>query len=123
MTEVNVHIDIEVDPDELWFCTFGSSFETWDWWANVEYLDGADWDKPGKVRLSIWTDPDDHRVGKTNKTIDIDDLLFAVERAVVECVDACTGRKIVVTPGDVDFDACVGDCILQIAVLGEVVFG
>lgn len=113
---------ITKEQQELWECTFGSSFETFEWWAGVEYRDGADWDKPGLVWLSIWVDPDDHRVGKTNKLVGMDDLLWAIEQAKKLCVDACTGRPITTVPGEVDFDACVGDAILQIAVQGEVIF-
>lgn len=117
----SISMGVEVDPHELWESTFGSSFEQWEWWRSVEYLDGADWDKPGMVRLGI----DDPTGVEDTYTlvVTMPRLLQAVEQAVNTCVDACTGQPINVKKGEVDFDACVGDCILQIAVLGEVVYG
>lgn len=116
-------IEVEVDPEELWSSTFGSGFETWSWWRSVEFLDKADWDNPGKVRLKI-ADPDHEEFsGKVKqRTVDMDRLLWAVGQAAATCVDACTGEPITLRKGRVDFDACVGDCVLQIAVLGRVMY-
>jgi len=121
MDKVKIMVPTTVDPEELWFATFGSGFESWHWWLRVEFLDGSDWDKPGRCGLAIMN-PDDEDDAVTY-IVDMDRLLWAVEKTLTTSVDACTGAPIRVILGEVDFDACVGDCILQTAVLGEVVYG
>lgn len=121
MTSIEITQKVDVDPQELWEATFGSSFEVHEWWVGIEYVNGADWDKPGVAHLEI---DDPEQPGRSCfRDVDMDRLLWAVAKATAECRDACTGNAINPAKGEVDFDACVGDCILQIAVLGEVVYG
>ena len=112
-------IVIPVDDTELWSAVFGSAFETWDWWAGVEYLDGSDWDKPGKVRLKI-----DSPVGGpkfVQRTLKVSDLVRGLTIAHVKGYrDACSGRQAWL---EMEYDACEGDCILQCAIFGEVIYG
>lgn len=110
-----------MNTQEIWENAFGTSGESWSWWREVTFLDGADWDKPGRVRLGI-EDPNDESKTRV-KTIGITELKAAAVKAASTCVDACTGSKIAVHGEDLDWDACVSDCVLQIAVLGEVVYG
>lgn len=111
---------ITKDQQELWEATFGSGFESMPWWTRVHYELDTNWDKPGIVALSI-EDPERYDAVVT-RHVTMHELLLAIEDAKRTCVDACTGQPITTTPGEVDFDACVGDAILQIAVLGEVVY-
>lgn len=111
-------IEVEVDPEELWTEVFGSGYETWPWWNMVTFSEG-DWETPGVAWLSI-IDPDDYDSQPVVASVNMDRLVWAYEQAIATCVDACTGKPIY--PGS-DIDACVGDCILQIAVQGEVVYG
>jgi hypothetical protein len=110
-----------IDKQAIWENTFGTSGESFSWWREVTFLDDADWNKPGRVRLGI-EHPDD--ASKTGvKTLGIDEIVAAAIKASETCVDPCTGSKIDVNGDDIDWDACVSDCVLQIAVLGEVVYG
>ena len=108
-------IEVEVDPAELWSEVFGSGYETWPWWNMVTFSEG-DWDTPGVAHLSI-IDPDEGPLSTdvTVAEVNMERLVWAYEQAIATCVDACTGKAIY--PGS-DIDACVGDCILQIAVYG-----
>ncbi len=104
---------------ELWCATFGTSGEEYSWWHEVTFLEG-DWDEPGVVRLGI-EDPDQPR-NTIKKIVTYDDVEAAALKAMSTSVDACTGLGISIS-ADMDWDACVSDCVLQIAVLGEVVYG
>lgn len=109
-----------MSKQEIWENAFGTSGETFSWWREVTFLEG-DWDVIGRVRLGI-EDPEDESRTVT-KTVGISVVMAAARLAAETCVDACTGRKISVHGEDLDWDACVSDCVLQIAVLGEVVYG
>lgn len=102
--------------ENLWSEVFGSGFETWEWIRGVRYLEG-DWDVPGKVRVKI-EDPDDE--GKTKAgVITPGRLIQALDKAAEKYVDACTGNPI---HEHMNWDACSGDVLVQIAVLGDVYY-
>lgn len=104
----------DYETSELWSAVMGSGWETWSWWQSVRYLEG-DWDIPGRVQVSI-SDPDDPDADIDIVQVDLDALILAVKTvAAGNYVDACTGRDI----DWEDVDACVGDLVMQIAVLGK----
>lgn len=115
--------------DEVWRKTFGSGWETWGW-SDVEYLDGSDWNKPGRAKVWFYNldeyqgrDEDGYAHYKVQgeAVVTPADLWKALERTMEkEYCDTCTGRPITERS---DWDACVSDLILQMAVLGEVTFG
>lgn len=100
-----------IEATELWSNIMGSAFETWDWWLAVVYAEDTDWNIPGRVTLSI-ADPEQERGGLI-KTIDLQDMVDAIDKLAMD------GTLVNVD----DLDACEGDLILQVAVLGEVVYG
>lgn len=115
--------------DRIWEKTFGASPEYYDW-VRIFFEDGSDWDKPGRAEVFFYdTDncigvdedgyPEYELEGQAVVTpVDLwEALQIAIEK---QYVDACTGRYI---HEHSDWDVCVADVILQIAVLGEVVFG
>lgn len=104
----------------IWESTFGSAGDTFSWWREVTFESG-DWDVIGRVTLGV-EDPEDEEKTVT-KTVGIVEVMRAARIAAETCVDACTGRPIAIRGEDIDWDACVADCVLQIAVLGEVVYG
>lgn len=113
-------VTMTVDPNELWSNVFGTAGDSFWWWRIVDFIEG-DWDTVGKVRLGI-ANPDDETKIKT-KTVGIDDVVAAVSKVLDKGYrDACTGKPIAVGP-DMDWDACTSDCVLQVLVLGEVVYG
>lgn len=108
-----VLITVAVPAAQLWSNVFGSGFQTWSWWKGVEYLGGTDWQTPGRVRLTI-----EYGDGILTKEIGLDDLVAAWNRAVETCSTLGRGEPL----DHEDLDASDGDCVLQIAVLGQVEF-
>ena len=105
-------IEIEIDEKELWSNVFGSAFESFgNHWYEIEYLSG-DWDEIGSVRLGIM---DEMTEEVTSAIIGIEELLVALPIA---------NKQVSMDLLDFDnYDAVCGDAILQVAVLGEVVYG
>ena len=106
-------ITIEVDDKELWSAVFGSAFETFGnhWWE-IEYQKGTNWDKVGKVKLVAF---DEVTMEKTEKIVGIEDLVKALPIA---------NKQVSMDLLDFDnYDAICGDAVLQVAVLGEVIYG
>jgi hypothetical protein len=114
MTTVKIEQDVEAA--DFWSAVMGSAGTSWGWWLGEEYLSGS-WDVPGVVRLTI-TDPDDEDKA-ISKDVTLDDLVEAYKKAVVTSRDPFTGANL---EWD-NLDASGSDCILQTAVLGEVVYG
>ena len=104
---------------QLWEMTFGTSGESFSWWSNLKFIEG-DWDTPGIASIAI-EDPDDE-ARLVFAELRIADIRAAAEKARETCVDACMGSAISLDE-EADWDACVSDCVLQMAVLGEVVYG
>jgi hypothetical protein len=108
-----IAIPLEVKKQELWDAVFGSAFETFGnhWWS-VEYLDGANWDKVGKVKLVAF---DEDSMEKTEKIVGIEELVEALPIANKQVYMDLLNFE--------DYDAICGDAVLQVAVLGEVIYG
>ena len=103
-------IVIQVDDNELWSNVFGASVESMGWWL-IKFGTYAGWDRPGTVTVTL-TDPDTGKVeGRT--TVVVEDLAKAVSKAHEQ------GYRINWS----DMDAYDADTVLQIALLGKVVFG
>ena len=108
---------ITMDATELWSAVMGSGWETHPWWYSVKYLEG-DWDVPGRVQVAV-SNPDHPDSDIDITQVDLDALILAVKVvAAGDYVDACTGQDI----DWEDIDSCVGDLVMQIAVLGEEVY-
>lgn len=90
----------------------GSSGTMWSWWLGVEYH-GGDWETPSDITFTI-ENPDggDDIV----KTVSARSIVRALGTAV-RTVPSMAGMTAE------DLDASSADCVLQIAVLGEVVYG
>ena len=113
------------DPEratDMWCSVFGSAGESWEWWLDVRFVEG-DWDVPGVVHLEI-ENPDDEMGMPVSKDVRLDDVAEAFATAVVRGYrDTCTGKPISADDVDAGLDACSSDVILQLLVLGEVVYG
>lgn len=103
-------ISIEVDDNELWSEVFGAGVESMGWWL-IEFGDNTGWDRAGTVTVTL-TDPDTGDVAG-RKVLTIDHVAAAVSQAHEQ------GYRINWT----DMDAYDADTVLQIALLGKVVFG
>ncbi len=104
-------IPVQVEAEEFWSCVLGSAWETWDWWQSIKYSEGSDWDKVGEITVSI-DDPENEDEVIT-KTLGVQNLANAYATLLSEVSDINWQ----------DLDAVSGDNILQIAVLGEVIYG
>ena len=111
--KIMAKIEIEIDEQELWDAVFGSAFESFGThWHEIEYLKSTNWDKIGKVRLVAI---DEMTLEKTEKVVGIEELLKALPIA---------NEQVSMDLYDLDdYDAICGDAVLQVAVLGEVVYG
>lgn len=97
---------------ELWDEVFGSGYEqVSDWIVGERYLSG-DWETSGEIRISYL----DRHDKVQHKDITELDLLLAYNQVVHY-------RHCGHTVGEQDIDACAADLILQMALLGEVIYG
>jgi hypothetical protein len=105
-------IEIEIDEKELWSNVFGSAFESFgNHWHEIEYLSG-DWDEIGSVRLVAI---DEMTEETTEAIVGIEELLKALPIANEQTYMDLLNFD--------NYDAVCGDAILQVAVLGKVVYG
>lgn len=108
--------------DELWSNVFGSEGESMEWWDAQHFKDGADWDKIGRVYMEC-CDPDDPTAMPISKEFGIYEVAQAFALAIVKGYrDACTGKRFTLNSVE-EMDACSSDVVMQIAVLGDVVYG
>lgn len=105
-------ITTEVDDQELWEAVFGSAGTDWgSWWIEEKFLDGADWNIIGKVQLTILDDNDE----EVTKVVGLDDIVQALPIA---------NKQVYMDLLNFDrYDAICADAILQVVMLGEVVYG
>ena len=113
MSEEKITIAVEVNKQELWDAVFGSAWESFgNHWYSCEYLGDTSWDKIGQVKLVAI---DEITLLKTEKVVGIEELAKALpianEQVSMDLFDFD------------DYDAICGDAVLQVAVLGEVVYG
>lgn len=104
---------------ERFSAVMGACPTYWSWWRSIEHHDGGDWDRPSDVTLGI-EDPNDE-----TKVI--------VKRVTAKQIVRALGTAVRTVPSmthidpydtdNLDLDAGDADCVLQIAVLGEVVYG
>jgi hypothetical protein len=109
----NATISVPVNELEVWESVFGSSpFSFGNHWYSVDFLGGANWNTIGKVRLVAI---DEITLKKTQKTIGIKDLLKALPIA---------NEQVYMDLFNFDeYDAIRADAVLQVAVLGKVIYG
>ena len=132
-TCVTVSVPFRIKAHEIASAILESGFETYDWHAIVDYVDGYGWqtDKfvvptdPSLpfVRIEIDDPFDDEAMFE--KALSLNDLVKAFEAVSAERVS--NGGDVYVVQSmygtDIDIDASFGDSIVQHAVLGEVVYG
>lgn len=116
-------ISITIDDLDLWGSVWGSGFEsdpvTRNYLTKVEYLGEANWDTLGTVRLTYVSQHDDD-VTET-KDITVDDLAKALTLAITEGYQHSPCGGAITTDTD-EWDACVADLLIQLALYGEEVW-
>ena len=103
-------ISIEVDDNVLWSNVFGAAVESMGWWL-IKFGAGSGWDRAGLVTVTL-TDPDTGVV-VSRRSFTVETIAEAVSKAHAR------GYRINWT----DMDASDADTVLQIALLGKVVYG
>lgn len=103
-----VLITRRIDAAEFWSEIFGSGLETWPWWQEFTFLDGAEWDRPGLVRVRY-----EYQENKfNNAAVSLEDLVNAYNVLIKD-------YRL-----DIDnLDAGTADLILQQAIFGQVIYG
>mgnify|MGYP003392992019 CR=1 FL=1 len=116
-TMTEIVIPIRVDANELWSNVFGSSGETFSWWRDLTFLEGS-WNRVGRAQLTV-EDPDGDGDAVLTKVVGIDEVGAAWGEAIRLNLRHC-GSSL----SDLEsFDACAADIVMQIAMLGEVMYG
>lgn len=108
-------LPVEVDAEDFWSNVLGSAWETWDWWVRLDYSEGSDWDKLGEITITA-QDPNadwEDEQPTITKTLTVEDLAAAYGKCISE------GHRFNLE----DLDASDGDCVIQMAMFGEVVYG
>lgn len=107
-------ISFEVDDKELWSTVFGSSpfsFGRGEWFPEAEYLDGADWETVGQIKI-VGIDDDENKI---EKILGIEDLAKALPIA---------NQQVGMDLFDFDsYDCICSDAVLQVAMFGKVIYG
>lgn len=103
-------ISIEVRDNDLWTEVFGASVESMGWWL-VKFGENTGWDRAGIVSVTL-TDPDTGLV-EGQKLLTVDHIAEAVSKAHAQGYNIDWSGM----------DAYDADTVLQIALLGKVVFG
>jgi hypothetical protein len=103
-----------MESQEFWANIMGGASLHGEYWLGVKYLNDAKWDVPGEVRLAIEDEEGDTVV----KTLTVADLLSAYNVAISKPYYHCGGRIDIE-----DMDECASDIVLQIAMLGDVIYG
>lgn len=112
--EETVTITRQISRTDFWSNVMGSINFNFEWWRAVKYLDGADWNKPGTVQLTI-----DNGEGKPyTKKLTTDHLVTAYRYVIAQGYTHC-GMEVDIE----DMDECSSDMVLQVAMLGDVVYG
>ena len=109
-----VTISRKITQTEFWSNIMGSLEFHFEWWRSVKYLDGADWDKPGVVQLTI----EDEDGKPLTKKLTVGALLLAYQRVIDKGYTHC-GTEINIE----HMDEFASDMVLQTAMLGDVVYG
>lgn len=112
--EDTVSITRQISRTDFWSNIMGSLEFQFDWWLAVKYLDGADWDRPGCVQLTI----EDENGKPLTKKLILENLLQAYQHVVAKGYVHC-GTTVDIE----DMDECASDMVLQTAMLGDVVYG
>jgi hypothetical protein len=107
-------ISFDVDDKELWSTVFGSSpfsFGRGEWFPEAEYLDGADWETVGQIKI-VGIDDDENKI---EKILGIEDLAKALPIA---------NQQVGMDLFDFDsYDCICSDAVLQVAMFGKVIYG
>jgi hypothetical protein len=113
MTETTTYTERQLED---WASIFGACAGTWSWWDTIEHMTG-DWDTPGEVFLAI-EDPNSEGYKLVSRTFTADEI-FAALRKATRLYPHLFRRF----DGWLDLDAASADVVLQVAVLGEAVYG
>ena len=110
-----ISVPYTIDTTNLWSRIWGSDpYSFGSWWRGVEWLDGADWDKVGVVRVKL-EDPDgEHRT--IERDVTIDDIVAALSAPSFPQ----HLRQIIL---DDNADCVDSDAVIQKIVYGEIIFG
>ena len=125
MSTVTINVAKEFDANDLWTAITGSGWEQAPWWRRAKYNKAAiaDWTEKGDpttftVEVAI-DDPDDDENAIT-KTVTFADIIEACQKVWAGKWYHCGGK----VDDDIDrYDSCVGDTIMQMVMLGDVVYG
>lgn len=113
---MKITVPVEIEDNEAWSRVFGGGWEYCTWWRRERYLEG-DWNVAGAVELEIDDPEGEEGQGGITAILRIDDIAKALS------ILASTHPHLFADFMDEDMDQFSSDAVLQIAMLGEVVYG
>lgn len=103
------------DKDEVWSDVFGSGYWDIEWIRGVEFVD-CSWDKHGTANVT-YIDPDGDGEETTTQSITVIDIANAMSNLTTMGWTHCGGDTFS------EPDVCSTDAVLQVALMGEFVYG
>ncbi|MFE9456002.1 hypothetical protein [Streptomyces californicus] len=119
-----------ITPQETYIHIFGSGFDTWSWWGGIAPQWDQREDAPDFWNVAVPVE-DPYKDGWLQMVVTHNILLGAMRRIadgrVSKYVSQYTYEECVAFlkdgPDHADFDAGAADQVMQVATLGEVVYG
>ncbi|MCX4687324.1 hypothetical protein OG401_23980 [Kitasatospora purpeofusca] len=118
---------------DVWDHIIGAHGLSWDWWSECRGTDGWDYqgDAPDGWGMAVKLD-NPNADGRLSFTLDARVIMRAIRKIANKGVDgpshaqpsdACVREcRALIFKGDADFDAATADEVLQVAVLGRIVY-
>jgi hypothetical protein len=122
---ITINVAMEYDAEDLWTSVTGSGWETMPWWKKAKYSkatiaswnDGGD---PSTYAIEVEIDDPEDEEKVIAKTVTLADIAEACPKVWASKLHHCGSR----IDSNIDnYDSCVGDIIMQMVMLGEVIYG
>ena len=122
---ITINVAKEYDANELWNAVTGSAWETMPWWTRARYNaeSHASWEgggDPSTYAIEVGIDNPEDEGNSIYKTVTLADIVEACQKVWSGKWYHC-GSK--VDENIMNYDSCAGDIIMQMVMLGEVVYG
>lgn len=125
MNTIFITVTKEFDANEVWTAITGSGWEQAPWWRRAKYNKAAiaDWTEQGDpstftIEVEIDDPEDEEKV--IAKTVTFADIIEACQKVWAGKWYHCSSR---VDDHVSRYDSCAGDIIMQMVMLGSVVYG
>jgi hypothetical protein len=126
MNAITINVVKDFDANQLWTSVTGSAWEQAPWWRRAKYNKEAiaDWEEQGDpstfaIEVEIEDPEDEEKV--IAKIVTFSDIIEGCKKVWEGKHYHCFGTRI--DDNIYDYDSCAGDVIMQVVMLGKVVYG